>query len=117
MLNERIAVIRAVRMTLTDWLDSVRALPDPALQPRGMVKNLSAQIHLADAALRDAPASITTTDEWKKELAAYAEVLREVRARLSNFEITLRIRQSHMRQTSASLGIIRRWSDLAKQIG
>lgn len=117
MENERLDVIRNVRLSLTKWLESARRVPDPSAQPRGIVKQLSAQIRMVDAALQGAPSSLTSTAEWKREVSAYADVLRELRARLNNFEITLRIHQNHMREAKTNLGVVRRWSDLAKQIG
>jgi len=43
--------------------------------------------------------------------------LRELRARLRNFEITLRIRSVQMAKKQAHLGAVHCWADLAKHIG
>jgi hypothetical protein len=117
MEREPLRVIREVRTSLTEWLDAVRKLPDPTAQPAGTVQKISEQVRRVDAALREAPPANAASQEWKQEVAAYTEMLRELRARLNNFEITLRIRHKQMRNASASLGIARSWSDLAKHIG
>jgi hypothetical protein len=117
MNREPLQTVREARVWLTAWLDSARKLPDPADQPRGTVKNISARIHLVTAALRDASPALAAAEDWKREIALYTEVLRELRARLGNFEMALRIRQNQMRGTRANLRIARSWSDLAKHIG
>ena len=117
MERDPLTVIREVRASLNMWLEAARKLPDPSSQPPGTANKLSAQIQLVSAALRDAPATLLDTEEWAREVALYAETLRELRARLNNFEIMLRIRHQHMREANASLGIARSWSDLAKHIG
>jgi hypothetical protein len=117
MDREPLIVIREVRASLSDWLDEVRRLPDPTAQPHDIVRRISAQILSVDRVLRGAPPSVRASAEWKSEIAAYTEVLRELRARLNNFEITLRIRHNGVRNQRAKLGAVRSWSDLAKQIG
>jgi hypothetical protein len=117
MAADPLRTIREVRDFLTHWLDSVRKLPDPAAQPRGTVQTIAGQIQLVSAALREASPALLATAEWKSEIAAYKEILSELRARLSNFELALRIRQNHMRGARANLGVVRSWSDLAKHIG
>jgi hypothetical protein len=117
MEREPLRVVREARTSLTVWLDAVRKLSDPAAQPRGTVKRLSALLQSVSVALQDASPALTASSEWKQETALYAEALRELRARLSNFEIALRIRQNQMRGTQANLRVARSWSDLAKHIG
>jgi hypothetical protein len=117
MHRDPLTVIREVRATLDMWLEAARKLPDPSSQPPDTAQKLSAQIQLVSAALLDVPSSLSGTEEWTREVALYAETLRELRARLNNFEIILRIRHKHMRDASANLGIARCWSDLAKHIG
>lgn len=70
-----------------------------------------------DAALRDAPQTLKERDDWKREVAQYTETLNELRARLRNFEITLRIRGVQMAKKQAHLGAVHCWADLAKHIG
>jgi hypothetical protein len=117
METDPLRTIREVRAFLTRWLDSVRKLPDPSAQPPGTVQKLAGQIQLVTVALREASPALLASDEWKNEIAAYTEMLRELRARLGNFELALRIRQNQMRGKRANLGIVRSWSDLAKHIG
>ena len=109
--------IREVRLSLTEWLDAVRKLPDPGSQPPGTVRRIAAQIQCVNDALQAAQPALTTSEAWKLEIAAYTQILRELRARLSNFEMALRIRHNQMRSTRATLGAARSWSDLAKHIG
>jgi hypothetical protein len=117
MERDPLSVLREVRASLDMWLEAARKLPDPSSQPPDTAQKLSEQIRLVSAALRDAPEGLSAGQEWKREIALYAETLRELRARLHNFEITLRIRHQQMREASANLGVARRWSDLAKHIG
>lgn len=117
MERDPLGVVREVRISLTAWLDAARKLPDPTAQPPGTVQKIAAQVQMVNMALREAPLSVSASEEWKREIAVYTETLRELRARLNNFEITLRIRRNQMRDADANLGIARSWSDLAKHIG
>ncbi len=117
MESDSLATIRQVRASLTSWLDAAFKLPDPTAQPPGTLKGISAQIELVGAALRSVSPAVSATQEWKTEIAAYAEILRELRARLANFEIALKIRRNQMHAARANLRIARSWADLAKHIG
>jgi hypothetical protein len=117
MQRDPLGVIRDVRSSLSEWLDAARKLPDPTAQPPGTVQKIAAQIQLVNAALREATPTVSASEEWKREIAAYTATPRELRVRLNNFEITLRIRHSQMRDANANIGIARSWSDLAKHIG
>jgi len=117
MPESPLEVIREVRQTFRDWLDQVKKSPDPASQLAGELKRISELLHRVDLALKDAPAALVATGEWKTELLDYAETLRELRARLGNFEITLRIRASQMANKKAQLDAVHSWADLAKHIG
>ena len=110
-------VIREVRAALRSWLEAARKLPDPCSRPLATVRHIAAQIQRAETALRGLTPAISATAEWKREAALYADTLRELRARLGNFEIALRIRRGQVRGAQAKLGAARSWSDLAKQIG
>lgn len=112
-----LATVRETRVSLAEWLDMARKLPDPSAHPQETVPKLAAQIETVNSALRSASSALTATDEWKREVAAYADVLRELRARLGNFEMALRIRQSQTRGARSNLHAVRSWSDLAKSIG
>jgi hypothetical protein len=117
MERDPITVIREVRASLTAWLEMAHKLPDPAAHPPGTVKNISEQIQLVNAALRAAGPALKSSDEWKREIAEYSQTLHQLRARLANFEMALRIRQDQVRGRHAKLSIARSWSDLAKHIG
>jgi len=117
MDRDPLATVRDVRVSMAQWLVAARKLPDPNAYPPETVPKLTAQIEAVNCALRSASSALTGTDEWKCELAAYAEVLRELRARLNNFEMMLRIRQNQTRGAQANLTAARSWSDLAKSIG
>jgi len=109
--------IRQVRQFFREWLGEVRKSPDPASQPAGQFQIISEKLQTIDAALQAAPPSLTATEIWKTEVGEYADTLRELRARLANFEITLRIRSSEMAKKQAHLDAIHSWADLVKRIG
>lgn len=109
--------LREARVSMVQWLEAARKLPDPSAYPPETVPKLALQIELVNSALQAASSGLAGTDEWKREVAAYAEVLRELRARLNNFAMTLRIRQNQRRDAQSSLNAVRSWSDLAKSIG
>lgn len=117
MDRDSLSAVREARVLMTQWLDAARKLPDPSAHPADTVPKLAAQIEAVNSALQSAPAALAASDEWKWEIAAYADVLRELRARLSNFEMALRIRQSQASGARANLTAARSWSDLAKSIG
>jgi recombinational DNA repair ATPase RecF len=117
MPDAPLEIIREVRQSLRAWLDQVQASPDPASQPPGELKRISELLKRVDAALKAASPDLKASEEWKQELAKYAEILRELRARLGNFEITLRIRSSQMANKRAQFDAVRSWADLAKHIG
>jgi hypothetical protein len=102
---------------MAQWLEIARKLPDPSAYPPETVPRLASQIESVNSALKTVSSGLTGTDEWKREIAAYAEVLRELRARLNNFEMTLRMRQNQRRGAQGNLNAARSWSDLAKSIG
>jgi hypothetical protein len=112
-----LSIIREVRIALANWLDSTRKLPDPTAQPAGTVQKIAAQIHLVNVVLRETPSVISQTDDWRREIDEYTATLRELRARLNNFELTLRIRRNQLRDAGSNLTVARFWSDLAKHIG
>jgi len=117
MSNSELETICEARRNFRRWLDQTRQSPDPASQPRGAMKGLAASLNRVEAVLRDAPQSVKAGDEWKNEVAQYTETLQELRARLRNFEITLRIRGVQMAKKQAHLGAVHCWADLAKHIG
>jgi len=110
-------VIQEVRQFLRDWLDAIQKSPDPASLPAGELKRISEKLKCVDGTLKQATPSLVASDLWKQELVKYSEVLRELRARLGNFEITLRIRSSQMANKKAQIDAIHSWADLAKHIG
>jgi hypothetical protein len=109
--------VREARRNFRQWLDETRQSPDPASQPRGAMKGLATNLNRVEVVLRDLSANVSGSDEWKKEIAQYTETLRELRARLRNFEITLQIRNVQMAKKRAHLGVVHCWADLAKNIG
>lgn len=115
--RDPLSIIREVRLSLTEWLDAAHKLPDPGSHPSGTVRKIAAQIQSVSIALQVAPSALTASEEWKREIAAYKQILRELGARLGNFEMALRIRHNQMRSARTTLGAARSWSDLAKHIG
>jgi hypothetical protein len=117
MRGDPLSTVREARLCLTKWLDAVRTMPDPSAQGPDAVQQLSVHIEAVSRALNAAQPALTATEQWKSEIAAYTEILQELRARLANFEMTLRIRQNQVRGARANLRAARSWSDLAKYIG
>lgn len=117
MNGSAIEIMGEARRNFRQWLDQTRQSPDPASQPRGAMKGIAANLNRVEAVLRDVPETVSESDEWKQEIAQYTEILRELRARLRNFEITLRIRSVQMAKKQAHLGAVHCWADLAKHIG
>jgi hypothetical protein len=117
MSDSTLETIREARRNFRQWLDQTRQSPDPASQPRGAMEVLGASLNRVGTALNDAPQSVKEGEEWKHEVAQYTETLQELRARLRNFEITLRIRGVQMAKKQAHLGAVHCWADLAKHIG
>ena len=110
-------VVRAVQASLEQWLESARKLADPTAQPSGTVEQLAAQILSVDEAIRSVTPAVAKSAEWKAAVESYVATLHEVRARLNNLEITLRIRQSQMRDAKTTVGAARSWLDLVRHVG
>jgi DNA repair ATPase RecN len=106
-----------IHRNLREWLESVRKFPDPAGQPPGTLEQISQQLNRVDQAMRDAEPSLVATQAWRDEVAAYGETLRQVRARLANFEVMLQIRRAQSTNARTRIGAISSWADLAKHIG
>jgi hypothetical protein len=116
-MDEPLEIVREIHQNLRDWLESVRQFPDPAGQPPGTLEQISKQLKRVDQAVGDAEPPLVASQAWRDELAAYAETLGQVRARLGNFEIMLQIRRAQSANARARIGAIRSWADLAKHIG
>lgn len=110
-------VLRKTCRYFREWLDQTARSPDPASQAPGAMKIISRQLKLAEAALLEAAPDVKQSEEWIDAVAEYVKTLRELRARLGNFEITLRIRTAQMAQKRTHLDAIHCWADLAKHIG
>jgi hypothetical protein len=117
MAGSPIEVIEEVRKSLREWLDGVQKSPDPASRQPGELQKLSADLKRVDVALGEVSPGVGASMEWKKELEAYTLTLREMRARLGNFEVTLRIRSQDVAAKQLQLGAVKSWADLAKHIG
>jgi hypothetical protein len=110
-------VLRDARGYFRDWLEKTKRSFDPSAQDHKGLSEIAKRVQAVAEAVREAPSSLRSSDVWKKETADYALALREVKARLANFEITLRIRSAQMNRKQAKLDVIRSWADLARQIG
>ena len=117
MPRPSLTVLREVHQSLREWLCEARHSPESPAYAPGVLQQISQKLEQVDQPLRDGPAAVTEGDGWKAELAAYGETLREVRARLANLDIALRIHAAQMGQARMQLSAVRSWSDLAKQIG
>ncbi len=114
------APVESLRKTcqfFNDWLEQTARSPDPASQAPGAMKAISRHLKQAEFALKDASPEIAQSNEWRQVVAEYVATLKELRARLANFEITLRIRTAQMAQKRTHLDAIHCWADLAKHIG
>lgn len=117
-MNEpQMEVLREARVCFRAWLDQAQKSPDPASQSPIAMKTIAGNLALVESALKEASPALRANMEWKEEIVEYIGTLRELRARLSNFEITLRIRNVQMAQKHSQLSVVRSWADLARQIG
>jgi hypothetical protein len=110
-------VLRDARRYFRDWLEQTKRSFDPSSQDRDGLSEITKRVQVVTEAVSKAPDSLRSSEAWKKETADYALALREVKARLANFEITLRIRSAQMNRKQAKLDVIRSWADLARHIG
>lgn len=117
MKDSAIETIQNARLKLEKWLEQTRKSPDPCSQERAAFREIATLLQAVEQALAAAPASLRAGDAWKKEIAEYAGTLQEVKARLLNFEITLRIRNAQMARKRTNLDVVRSWADLARQVG
>ena len=117
MLHNPLAVLCEARRSFGDWLDSIRRSPDPTFQSPGALKSLSEQLKQVDQALREAPHSLVTSVEWREELGAYVETLRDLGTSLGNLEISLRIRRALLDAERSRADGVRTWAELAKHVG
>lgn len=113
----QVETLRKICLFLQDWLEQTARSPDPASQAPGAMKAISRHLKQAEATLKGASADLTQSEEWRQVIAEYVATLKELRARLGNFEITLRIRTAQMAQKRTHLDAIHCWADLAKHIG
>ena len=117
MKDSPIETIRNARLKFEKWLEQTRKSPDPWSQEPTTFREFATSLQAVEQALAEAPASLRAGDAWKKETTEYAGTLQEVKARLSNFEITLRIRNAQMARKQTSLDVVRSWADLARNVG
>ena len=117
MSEPALDTLRGARQYFREWLDQTAKSPDPASQAPGTMKNISRRLKQTETALKEASPALAASEEWKQAVAEYTKTLRELRARLGNFEITLRIRGAQMAQKRTHLDAIHCWADLAKHIG
>lgn len=117
MPQSSLDTIRDTRHWLEDWLHAVQADPDPSSCPPDNLRAISRKLSEVDLALHNALPPLVESEEWRAELSEYTETLRELRARLGNFDIMLRMRLANVSNSRARLDAINSWADLAKQIG
>ena len=117
MNESSLTSLREARQNFLVWLGQMKKSPDPFSHPRSEFLELARQLQIAEQAIRTAPTSLRSSDDWKNETVEYIRVLKEVKARVANFEITLRIRGEQMKQKQVKLDVIRSWADLARHVG
>ena len=117
MAETPIETLRSMHHWLRAWLEDVRKSPDPAALRHGELGQISHRLRQVNSAIQAASPGLIESKEWKVEMTEYKNSLKELRARLSNFEITLRIRRSHMMSARSRLDKVNSWADLAKHIG
>jgi len=109
--------IAQARRELGAWLQALANTPDPARQRPDSVPQISQLLQRVDAAVRSAAPEVTASAEWHNEVAAYAAMLRELRAVLGNFEVALRVRSAQLAGARARASAVGAWADLARHIG
>ena len=116
MSDSQLDILRETRRYFRGWLDEIAKSPDPASQVSGVMATISRNVKQVEIALNGAPAALRNSNEWKQATAEYIATLREVNSKLSNCEITLRIRSGLMAQKRARLDVIHCWADLVKRL-
>jgi hypothetical protein len=115
--HHSLTVLCEVDRSFRDWLDSIRRSPDPTSQPPGALKRLSEQLKQVDQAVREAPHSVLASVEWREELGAYVETLRDLRTSLGNLQISLRVRRALLDGERSRANGVHSWAELAKHVG
>jgi len=116
MSQSQLEVLKETRRYFRGWLDEMGKSPDPASQVAGVMAAISHNVKQVEVALNAAPPALRNSNEWKQAATEYIETLREVNSKLSNCEITLRIRSGLMAQKRARLDVIHCWADLVKRL-
>jgi hypothetical protein len=114
--ESQLHVLQESRRYFRAWLDEVARSADPASQLPAEMASISHNVKRVEIALKTAPPALRNSKEWKQAAAEYAETLRELSSRLSNCEITLRIRSGMMAQKRTRLDVVHCWADLVKHL-
>lgn len=111
------ATIRLIGASIHTWTERYRTTPDPTSPPLDGLSSLSDAMRNADYAIQNVSQAEAEGEEWKSAMAAYRQVLREVRDLLADFEVRLRLRRSQMSKTGSHLAALKSWAELARFVG
>jgi len=112
-----VETVRQARMEFRAWLEAVENSANPAKQRPQALQRISQLLQEVDGAMRSATLAVTTSPEWREEVVAYRETLRDLRAKLGSFDIILRIRKNQLMGARARASAASAWANLARHIG
>ncbi len=112
-----VAAIAQARRALHEWVETLDKSSDPARRRPGALQQISQLLQTVDGVMRSASPEARASAEWQEEVGAYAETLRELRAKLESFEIALRIRSAQLADARARASAVDAWAHLARHIG
>jgi hypothetical protein len=112
-----VETVRQARREFRAWLEAVESSTNPARQRPQALQRISQVLQEVDGAMRSATLEMTTSSEWRAEVVAYRETLRDLRAKLGSFDIILRIRKSQLSGARARASAASAWANLARHIG
>lgn len=112
-----VETLRQARREFHAWLEAVENSPNPARQRPQALQRISQLLQEVDGAMRSATLELTTSSEWREEVAAYRETLRDLRTKLASFDIILRIRKNQLTGARARASAASAWANLARHIG
>ena len=112
-----VETVRQARQEFHAWLKAVESSPNPARQRPQALQRISQLLHEVDGAMRSATLAVTASSEWREEVVAYRETLRDLRAKLGSFDIILRIRKNQLTGARARASAASAWANLARHIG
>jgi hypothetical protein len=99
------------------WLDILADAADPSAQRMCAIDRISQMLREVDRAVQLAPPEMRAGEQWRTAIATYTDTLQQLRAKLGNLEIALRIRSSQIASARARASAVDAWANLARHVG